>query len=261
MNKESTELYPQANPGGGASSLAHKRAKRALWAELISGVTGIILSGFIFGHLILESTALFGVDFYNEVAHFMEHTLPLAQISAFVVPFLFFIHFVYAGRKIPGKLYERKRMLELGKSLKKSKRLWNQKPGQYTTLKRHFETSLWIWQVRTGMIVLALGAFHLVLAVWNIFTNMGYAAGPGLNAAVSMPRVSSGLWLLYLFLGISIVSHMSIGLYRFAVKWFADSWFNRKMAYIVFTIVFWFYLILNIAGVLALAGVLEGVLS
>jgi len=262
MIKENTELYPQANPGGGESSLAFKRAKRAFWAEFIGSATGVLLTAFIFGHLILESTGLFGIKFYNGVAHFMEVTLPLAQISAFVVPLLFFVHFIYAGRKIPGKLYERKRMLELGKSLKNSKDRWNQKSGEYTTLKKHMETSLWIWQVRTGMIILALGAFHLVLAVWNIFTDMGIAGNsPGLNASISMPRVESGLWILYLLLGASVVTHMSVGLYRLAVKWLADTWFNRKYAKLVCTLIFWFYLLLNIAGVLALADVLEGVLA
>lgn len=258
MYSENTELFPQASPGGGKSTIAGRKAKRALWTELISGVTGLLLSGFIFGHLILESLSVFGAETYQTVADFMEKTLPLAQISAVVIPLLFLIHFIYAGRKIPGKLYERKRMLELGHSLKKSKNRWNQKAGEYTTLRRHFETSLWIWQVRTGMLVLALGAFHLVLVIWNIFTNMGINAAAGIQARVSGPRVESGLWLLYLFLGVAIVVHMSIGLYRLAVKWLADTWFDRKLAYVVFSILFWVYLILNFLGVAGLYRVMNG---
>ncbi len=258
MNSEKTELYPQASPGGGKTTLAGQKAKRALWTELISGVTGLLLSGFIFGHLILESMSVFGHGTYETVANFMEDTLPLAQITAVVIPLLFFVHFIYAGRKIPGKLYERKRMLELGRSIKKSKTRWNQKPGEYTTLRRHFETSLWIWQVRTGMLVLALGAFHLVLVIWNIFSDMGLDNSAGISAGISGPRVESGLWLLYLFLGVAIVVHMSIGLYRLAVKWLADTWFNRKWAFVVFSIVFWVYLILNFLGVAGLYRMMKG---
>ena len=261
MDNIKSELYPGANPGGGPETLAYKRAKRALQAELIGAITGLVLSGFIFGHLILESTALFGVAVYDRVAYFMEHTLPLAQTVSIVIPFIFLIHFIFAGRKIPGLLYQRKRMLDLGMSLQKSRTIWNQKPGQYTTLRPHFETTLWIWQVRTGMLVLILGGFHLVLAIWNVFTDMGYADTHGLTSVVSMARVASGLWILYLFLGIGVVAHMSIGLYRAAVKWLADTGFNRKIALIVCTIIFLAYCLLNIAGVMSLAGMWEGVLA
>jgi len=254
MEKLKTELYPQTELGKGRDSIAHSRAKRALWIELISGVTGLILAGFILGHLILESTMLFGEQTYGAVAYFMEHTLPIAQVAIFVVTILFFIHFVTASRKIPGKLHERKRMLELGKNLRKSTKKWNQNPKDYTSLKKHLVTELWIWQVRTGMIVLALGSFHLILVLWNIFTNMGVTGQEvGLTGDVASNRVNSGLWVLYLVLGISIVLHMSVGLYRLAVKWLADK-FSRRYIRIIASIIFWFYLILNIAGVMALAG-------
>lgn len=264
MNEINSELYPQAAPGGGTTSIAHKKAKKALKAELIGGITGLILSGFICGHLILEGTSILGVEIYDKVAYFMEHTLPLAQIVSFVIPIVFLLHFIYAGRKIPGRLYERKRILELGLSLKKSRQKWNQKSGEYTTLRPHAETSAWIWQVRTGMIVLALGSFHLVLAVWNVFSDMGLSKmgvdiKPGLQAAISYPRVESGLWILYLALGITVVIHMCIGLYRLAVKWLADTRLSRKAALILVRIVFWFYIVLNVAGVMALAGFWKGV--
>ena len=88
-------------------------------------------------------------------------------------------------------------MLELGKSIKDSTERWKQDPKSDIRQRRHFETSLWIWQVRTGMIVLAMGAFHLILVGWNIFTNMGIAEqASGITAEVSTSRVESGLWIL-----------------------------------------------------------------
>ncbi len=253
MNNITTELYPQAVRGGGQKSKAYMKARRAMIAELVSGVTGLLLAGFIFGHLILEGTMIFGKDLYDLVAYYMEHPIPLAQISVFAIGIIFFVHFVYASRKIPGKLHERKRMMELGLSIKKAKKRWSQ-PKSDIMLRRHLETSLWIWQVRTGMIVLACGAFHLFLVAWNVFTDMGYADSSGLTARIASSRVESGLWILYLVLGIAVVVHMAIGLYRLAVKWLSDTWFTRRWAFVLCNLILWFYLILCIAGVVALAG-------
>ena len=169
---------------------------------------------------------------------------------------------MWASRKIPAKLEDRKRMMELGKKIKGSKKLWNQDKNLETSLAGHFETSLWIWQVRTGMIVLAAGAFHLILVTWNIFTNMGVADQlPGLSVEVATSRVESGLWILYAILMFAVVAHMAIGVYRLLVKWFADTWFVRKYSRVVFYFLFWFYIILGIAATIGLAGPWEGILS
>ncbi len=257
-----TELYPKAESRHSRSSDASKKAKKAIRNEWISGLTGAFLALFILGHLIFESTILFGKDLYDLVAGFMEHTVPIAQPLVFIVTAAFFIHFVWASRKIPGKLHERKRMMELGVRLKKSKKAWNQEPSSDIKHRNHFETSLWIWQVRTGMIVLATGAFHLVLVAWNIFTDMGIKGQAlGLTADVATSRVQSGLWILYLILMFSVVAHMAIGVYRLLVKWLADTWFARKYAKAIFYLLFWFYVILGFATVIALAGPWEGVLS
>ena len=254
MSNIKTELYPQTTRGGGKQSQAYIKARRDMFAEMISGITGLLLAAFILGHLILESTMIFGKDLYQVVAYYMEHPLPLAQASIFAIGLFFFLHFVYASRKIPAKLYERKRMMEIGLSIKKSKGKWNQ-PKSDIKLRAHRATSLWIWQVRTGMIVLACGSFHLFLVTWNVFTNMGIIANKaGLTAEIAHSRVESGLWILYLVLGISIVAHTSIGIYRLAVKWISGRFFNRKIAMLICNLIFWFYLILSIAGVAALAG-------
>lgn len=256
MNEIKDELYPRVTPGGGKESIAFKKAKKAVNAELVSGITAAVLALFVLIHLILEGTMLFGKDLYSVVSYYMEHPLPMAQVIIFIISIMFFVHFVYAGRKIPPKLYERKRMMELGLSLKKSKSRWNQ-PKSGIQLRPHRATSLWIWQVRTGMIVLACGSFHLFLVAWNIFTNMGYLDKAGLTAQVASSRVESGLWILYLVLGISIVTHTSIGIYRLAVKWFSDTFLSRRAALVLSNLIFWFYLALVIAGIAALAGKFE----
>jgi len=257
-----TELYPKAETRHSQKSSAFKKAKRALLDERISGLTGAFLAFFILGHLILESSILISAQLYEDVAYFMEHTVPMAQPLVFIVSIAFFVHFVWAGRKIPGKLRDRKKMLELGNKLEASRKGWNQDPKSDIKLRNHFETSLWITQVRTAMIVLATGAFHLILIMWNIFTDMGVVGQTvGLTMEVATARVESGLWILYAVLMISVVAHMAIGVYRLLIKWFADTWFVRNYAKALFYMLFWFYTVLGTATVLAMAGTLEGILS
>lgn len=262
MTSIDTELYPKAETRHSQKSSAFKKAKRALLDERISGLTGAFLAFFILGHLILESSILISAQLYEDVAYFMEHTVPMAQPLVFIVSIAFFVHFVWAGRKIPGKLRDRKKMLELGNKLEASRKGWNQDPKSDIKLRNHFETSLWITQVRTAMIVLATGAFHLILIMWNIFTDMGVVGQTvGLTMEVATARVESGLWILYAVLMISVVAHMAIGVYRLLIKWFADTWFVRNYAKALFYMLFWFYTVLGTATVLAMAGTLEGILS
>ncbi|MEA3286590.1 MAG: hypothetical protein U9Q77_04360 [Candidatus Marinimicrobia bacterium] len=257
-----TELYPKAETRHSQQSSAFKKAKRALLDERISALTGAFLAFFILGHLILESSILVSAQLYEDIAYFMEHTVPMAQPLIFIVTIVFFVHFVWAGRKIPGKLRDRKIMLELGNKLETSRKGWQQDPKSAIKLRSHFETSLWITQVRTGMIVLATGAFHLFLVMWNIFTDMGIVGQTvGLTMEVATSRVESGLWILYAILMISVVAHMAIGVYRLLVKWLADTWFVRNYAKALFYLLFWFYTILGTATVLAMAGSLKGILS
>ncbi|MFQ6615242.1 MAG: hypothetical protein ACE5HZ_00555 [Fidelibacterota bacterium] len=255
-------LYPRPTTERGKETPAPGYARKALINEWIGGVTGAILALFIWGHLVFESTILIGRGAYDAVANFLEHTIYIAQPTVLFITLVFFIHFVWSSRKIPAKLRERKRMMKLGLSIKQAKGRWDQDPRSEIRLRYHFETSLWIWQVRTGFIVLATGAFHLFLVTWNIFTDMGVAGQEaGLSAAIATSRVGSGLWILYGVLMLSVVAHTAIGTYRLLVKWFADTWFVRKYARILFYFLFWFFVVLGTATVIGLAGPLEGVLS
>ncbi len=262
MTDVNLDQYSDVASQGGKVIKSYRRARRALIEEWLSGATGAVLALFIWGHLLFESSILISREAYDNLAYFLEHTLPIAQPVVFIITVIFFVHFVVASRKIPGKLRERKQMMALGLSIKKSQKLWNQDPDSDIRLRKHFETSLWIWQVRTGMIVLATGAFHLFLVMWNIFTDMGVKGQEaGISVEVATSRVESGLWILYAVLMLAVVAHMSIGVYRLLVKWLADTWFIRKYARVVFYLLFWFYVILGTATVVGLAGPLEGVLS
>ncbi len=98
-----TELYPEATSRYSKTSEAYLKAKRATRNEWISGLTGAFLAIFICGHLILESSILLGKDAYQWTVHLLEVTLPIAKPIVILVTIVFFIHFVWASRKIPGK--------------------------------------------------------------------------------------------------------------------------------------------------------------
>jgi len=260
MSGIDTELYPEAESRHGTGSEAFKKARKALRDERISALTGAFLALFIMGHLLLESSIIFGAEAYDFMANFLEHTIPAAQPLVFLVSIVFFFHFVWASRKIPGKLAERKRMLELGESLKKADEGWNQDPRSDIRLRKHFETSLWITQVRTGMIVLVTGGFHLFLITWNLFSDMGIVGQKlGFTAELTTARMSSGLWILYSVLMATVVAHMAIGVYRLLVKWFADTWFVRKYAKACFYLLFSFYIVWGAITIVAATGFWGGV--
>jgi fumarate reductase subunit C len=135
-------------------------------------------------------------------------------------------------------------MIELGRGLKRP-------PG----FQPHHESLLWIWQVRTGMVILALGSFHLILLAIDILTPL-FGAGAGIEAVTSIARVRAGLWLPYAILLVCVEFHAGIGLYRLAVKWGAGAFLGRRTARILEHILLWFFLGLGVVVLLVLAEVL-----
>ena len=130
-------------------------------------------------------------------------------------------------------------MIELGRGLKGA---------------AHEESILWIWQVRTGMIVLVLGSFHLVLVGIDVLTPL-FGERIGIESVTSLERVQAGLWLPYAILLICVEFHASVGLYRLAVKWGAFAKLGRKTLHTIERVILWLFLGLGFAILLVLAGV------
>ena len=149
-----------------------------------------------------------------------------------------------ASRKIPAQLAERRRMIALGRGLKQS-----------TGFEPHLESMLWIWQVRTGMVILALGSFHLILLGIDVLTPL-FGEVAGIESATSIARVSAGLWLPYAILLVCVEFHAGVGLYRLAVKWGAGAFLARRTLRIIEHILLWFFLGLGVVVLLVLAEVL-----
>ena len=120
----------------------------------------------------------------------------------------------------------------------------------------HVESMLWIWQVRTGFIILVIGSFHLILLALDVFTPL-FGSVAGIEAETSLARVQAGLWLPYGILLLSVEFHASVGLYRLAVKWGAGFLPRRQILHRIEQVIFWLVLGLGTLTLLVLAGWLQ----
>ncbi len=243
---------------------ARERARRQWKLDAISTGTGVFLALFMWGHMFFVSTILTGERGFNFIAEMFEHYW-LAQPTVVLVTVVFFVHFVTASRKIPAKLVERKRLKKLGDDISGSE--WNiskEDRAELEKVRPHEETSLWIWQVRSGMLILALGSIHLFVVGADVIQNTLGLEKVGINAAETMARVKDGMWLLYAVLLYMVELHAGIGLYRVTVKWGLGSRIpvigkriTRRMAHIAEKVVLWFFLIIGFITLLVMAGVLD----
>ena len=227
-------------------------AKRQLTYEVISGGSGLFLALFMWGHMVLVGSILTGERGFNWLATMLEDYY-IAQPTVAAILVLFCAHAVLASRKIPAQLRERKKMLELGKGLSRSGREKVPTASPFSPFHPHTESVLWIWQVRTGMIILVLGSFHLILLGLDVFTPL-FGEGYGIDSATSMARVSAGLWLPYGILLLCVEFHASVGLYRLAIKWGADLWLSRTAMHRIEQVILWLILFVGSVTLLVLAG-------
>jgi len=229
-------------------------ARRQLAYELVSGASGLFLALFMWGHMVLVGSILTGQRGFDWLAGMLEDYY-IAQPTVAAILTLFVVHAALASRKIPAQLRERRRMIELGKGLARAGRDKPATASELSPLRSHIESRLWIWQVRTGMIVLVLGSFHIILLGIDVLTPL-FGDHVGIESLTSMERVRSGLWLPYAILLLCVEFHASIGLYRLAVKWGAGRRLSRRVMHNIERVLLWFFLGLGIVVLLVLAGVL-----
>ena len=258
MSKEIT--HPE-----GELVTARERARWQWKLDAISTGTGVFLALFMWGHMFFVSTILTGERGFDFIADMFEHYW-LAQPTVVLVTIIFFVHFLTASRKIPAKLAERKRLKKLGDDIEQSE--WNISEADRAELEKvrpHEETTLWIWQVRSGMIILVLGSIHLFVVGADVAQRtFGLGEAIGINAAETMARVQDGMWLLYAVLLYMVELHAGIGLYRVTVKWglgsripIIGSRITRRMARTMETVGLWFFLIIGFITLLVMAGVID----
>ena len=244
-----------ARPGHTAdASGSGNDARREIVCELISGASGLFLALFMWGHMMLVGSILTGERGFNWLAETLE-VYYVAQPTVVAVLLLFVVHAALASRKIPVQLKERRRMIGLANGLANASRGRPADASEISPLQAHIESRLWIWQVRTGMVVLVLGSFHVILLGLDVLTSL-FGDGPGIEAISSMARVKAGLWLPYAILLLCVEFHASVGLYRLAIKWGAGRMLTRAVLHRIERVLLWFFLGLGVVVLLVLAGVL-----
>ncbi len=227
-------------------------ARRQLAYEIISGGSGLLLALFMWGHVVLVGSILTGERGFDWLATMLEDYY-IAQPTILAIFALFVIHAVYAARKIPAQLEERRRIQALAKGLRNSGREHVPTRTEHSPFRPHVESMLWIWQVRTGFIILVLGSFHLVLIAIDIFTPL-FGNIAGIESVSSTARVAAGLWIPYAVLLLCVEFHASVGLYRLAIKWGADLWLSRAAMHRIEQVIFWVILVVGALTLFVLAG-------
>lgn len=233
-----------------APGASHAEGRRQAIYEAISGGSGLFLALFMWGHMFFVGSILLGTGGFNWIAEAMEVTY-IAQPTVIGIFLLFLVHAVMASRKIPARLQERRRFFALARELKISPRHWRATGD--AALPAHVESWLWIWQVRTGMVIVVLGSFHLILMMLDILTPL-FGDRVGIEAVTSMQRTAAGLVWMYAVLLVCVEFHAGVGLYRLAVKWGVGSRLSRKTLYYFEQFLFWFFLGLGAVILVVLAG-------
>jgi fumarate reductase subunit C len=227
-------------------------ARRQIVYELISGGSGLVLALFMWGHVVLVGSILTGERGFDWLAGMLEDYY-IAQPTIAAIFALFVVHAVFASRKIPAQLAERRQIIALAKGLKRAGREVVPTRRDNSPFVPHLESMLWIWQVRTGMIILVLGSFHLILLGVDIFTPL-FGGHAGIESSTSTARVAAGLWLPYSILLLCVEFHASVGLYRLAVKWGSGFLPRRRYLHRAEQLVFWVVLGLGALTLVVLAG-------
>jgi len=228
---------------------ARREARRQVVYELVSGLSGLALAVFMWGHMLLVGSIWLGATGFDALAKGLEDYL-VAQPTVLAISALFVVHAAMASRKIPGQLRDRRRLRRIARDLRAR---GVPAPRRDPRSHPHTESMLWIWQVRTGMVVLVLGSFHLVLTALDVFTPL-FGERVGIEAASSVARVSGGLWMLYAVLLLCTEFHAGAGLYRLAVKWGAGARLSRRALRASERVVFWVFLGIGSVTLAVLAG-------
>ncbi len=242
-----------AKPDAQAHSL--HEARRQLRYELISGLSGVALALFMWGHMVLVGSILTGARGFDWVAKTLEDYY-IAQPTVAFIFILFLVHAAMASRKIPAQLRERRRMLALARELRYPNLVELPGAAHDSRLEPHLESLLWIWQVRTGMLILVLGSFHVVLLGLDVMTPL-FGTRVGIEAVSTFARVQGGLWPLYAVLLLCVEFHASVGLYRFTVKWGVGRRLSRRVLHRVEQVLLVFFLGVGALALIVMAGWLD----
>jgi len=173
---------------------------RPAWLDLAQGVSGLVLVLFMWLHMFLVSSILLGKDAMYTVTRALEgqyllgQTYPaLVSSVATAVLGIFLLHALLAMWKLPGSYREYQIFWRHSRSLS------------------HTDTTLWLVQVLTGLVLMFTATIHLYEMIVH-----PDQIGPHASAQ----RVAGGgMWLLDLILLFAVEVHAGVGIYRLVIKW------------------------------------------
>ncbi|MEG2172292.1 MAG: succinate dehydrogenase/fumarate reductase cytochrome b subunit [Desulfovibrionaceae bacterium] len=158
--------------------------------DLAQSLSGVILAVFTLMHLCLVSSVLLSPVIMDGLGWMLEESY-LAQIFGPLIFLLLIFHFTLAARKIPFSTEGLSVYLQHAKEM------------------RHQSTWEWLAQVVSALVVLVFASIHM----YEVLTTLP------ITAAKSALREQGGWTPLYIVLLISVGIHLSLGLFRVAVKY------------------------------------------
>jgi fumarate reductase subunit C len=189
---------PTVAPGLPAVRIAARRWPARL--DLMQSVTGLALAAFLVLHTVFVSTLLLGPGTFDAIVRLTDlsflfgHPVHVFHVLvAGLVAALLLVHAVPALRKLPAGYREYQALRLNLRSM------------------RHLDSTLWYWQVATGLLLFFLASVHL----YAIITQPDR-----IGAKFAVTRiVDERAWLLYVLLTPIAQFHSLTGLYRLALKW------------------------------------------
>jgi fumarate reductase subunit C len=168
--------------------------------DIIQGASGLVLVLFMWTHMFLVSSILLGKDAMYVVTRFLEgeyifgraYPALVSGIAATILV-IFLVHALVAMWKLPG-------------SYREYRLFWQHARGF-----RHGDTTLWLVQVVTGLVLMFTATIH-------IYEMMMHPADIGPYAS-SDRAVTGQMWLLDLVLMFAVELHAGVGIYRLILKW------------------------------------------
>ncbi len=167
-----------------------KKDKVAGGLDFCQMFSGVLLILFLWAHMLLVSSVLISPKLMNAIAWFFEASY-MAQIGGPAIFLLMLAHFLLAGRKMPFK------SSELGAFYAQTKLL------------HHKDTTMWLVQVATALVILVMGSIHMYVVLTDL----------PITAAKSAARIQDGWIFFYLVLLPMAEIHVGLGFYRIGLKY------------------------------------------
>lgn len=167
--------------------------RHSLWSgrvDILQALTGVCLALFVLLHFFIISTVLISVDVMSGIEHFFEQVW-LTQIGLPGLFVVILLHFLLAARKMPFRARE-------------VATFW-----RHSQMMHHTGTWIWLLQILTAVIILALFGMHLIEVFMNLPVTFNDTA-----ARVARP----GAVCFYALLLLATLTHALVGLYRVGAK-------------------------------------------